>query len=64
MNERGETMAYLPQKKKRAIQINLKQYIDNPYRGSAFLASRKVIKQGLNQTFITLLRKYRTKFYI
>jgi len=53
----------LPEKKKRAIKISLRQYIDNPYRGSSFLASRRAIKIGLNHSFISLLQKYRTKFY-
>jgi len=53
----------LPAKKKTAIKINLRQYVDNPYRGSAFLASRKAIKAGLNQIFVKLLREHRTKFY-
>ena len=53
----------LPKKNKLPIKINLRQYIDNPYRGSAFLASRKAIKAGLNQTFIELLRTHRMKFF-
>lgn len=53
----------LPVKKKTAITINLRQYISNPYWGSAFLASRKAIKQGLSVTFTRLLASYRTKFY-
>jgi len=53
----------LPNKKKQPIKISMRQYIDNPYRGSAFLASRKAIKAGLQQTFIKLLREHRTKFY-
>ena len=53
----------LPAKKKTPIKISLRQYIDNPYRGSAFLASRKAIKSGLNLTFIKLLNTYRTQFF-
>jgi hypothetical protein len=53
----------LPAKKNKAIEISLRQYVSNPYRGSAFLASRKAIKAGLNQAFIELLRKDRMKFF-
>jgi hypothetical protein len=53
----------LPAKKKTPIKISIRQYIDNPYRGSAFLASRKAIKSGLNLTFIKLLNTYRTQFF-
>jgi hypothetical protein len=45
------------------IDITLKQYVDNPYRGSSFLASRRLIKQGLNSAYIEILRKYRSRFF-
>lgn len=41
----------------------MRQYVDNPYRGSSFLASRKTIKLGLNTAFINLLRNHRKEFY-
>lgn len=53
----------LPEKKKTPIRLSLRQYIDNPYKGSSFLSSRKAIKAGLNYSFVNLLQKYRTKFY-
>jgi hypothetical protein len=53
----------LPVKKNKAIKISLRQYVSNPYFGSAFLASRKAIKIGLNQEFIELLRRDRMKFF-
>lgn len=53
----------LPIKKNKAIEISLRQYVDNPYAGSAFLASRKAIKKGLNQDFVELLRRDRMKFF-
>lgn len=53
----------LPRKKKQSIDISIKQYINNPYRGSAFLASRQLIKRGLNQVFIELLNKNRRQFF-
>jgi hypothetical protein len=53
----------LPEMKKNRIELTLRQYVDNPYKGSAFLASRKAIKMGLNTTFIKLLQKYRSQFY-
>jgi hypothetical protein len=49
--------------KKQAINISMRQYVDNPYRGSAFLASRKAIKQGLNVTFVKLLSRFRQQFF-
>jgi hypothetical protein len=51
------------EKRKDPIKISIRQYVDNPYRGSAFLASRKVIKEGLNNTFIRLLQNYRSQFF-
>jgi hypothetical protein len=59
---RGDVMA-LPAKRSRPTKISIRQYVDNPYRGSAFLASRKYIKSGLNQAFIELLQKYRNLFF-
>jgi hypothetical protein len=53
----------LPKKVKQPIKINIRQYIDNPYRGSSFLASRKMIKQGLNVSFIKILQRFRTQFF-
>lgn len=44
-------------------KITLRQYIDNPSgKGSAYLANRGAIKQGLNLTFIKLLRESRKAF--
>lgn len=44
-------------------EITLRQYIDNPSgKGSAYLANRGAIKQGLNLTFIKLLRESRKAF--
>jgi hypothetical protein len=53
----------LPKKLKTPIKISIRQYIDNPYRGSSFLASRKMIKQGLNVSFIKILQQYRSQFF-
>lgn len=53
----------LPEKKKKPISISLRQYVDNPYKGSSYLASRKMIKEGLNRAFIGLLQNYRKQFY-
>ncbi len=44
-------------------KITLRQYIDNPSgKGSAYLAKRATIKQGLNLTFIKLLRESKRAF--
>jgi hypothetical protein len=51
------------EKRKEPIKISIRQYVDNPYRGSSFLASRKVIKEGLNGTFVKLLQNYRSQFF-
>jgi hypothetical protein len=60
----GRAMATkLPEKKNKPIKISMRQYIDNPYKGSAFLASRKAIKAGLNLSFINLIQKYRNLFF-
>ncbi len=53
----------IPEKKNKPIKISMRQYIDNPYKGSAFLASRKAIKAGLNLSFLNLIQKYRNLFY-
>jgi hypothetical protein len=46
-----------------ATTISLRQFIDNPSgRGSAFLAKRATIKDGLNMTYIKLLRENRRQF--
>lgn len=43
---------------------SIASYIANPTgKGSAYVASRGMIKQGLNLTFIKLLQKYRRHFY-
>ena len=34
------------EKNKDPIETSLRQYVDNPYSGSSFLASRKLIKHG------------------
>ncbi len=51
------------EKRKDPIKISIRQYVDNPYRGASFLASRKIIKEGLNRTFIKLLQNYRQQFF-
>ena len=53
----------LPKKKKAATHINIRQYIENPYKGSAYLASRKMIKQGLNIAFLKLFQKHKKQFF-
>jgi hypothetical protein len=51
-------------KKKQPVKTTIRQYVDNPSgRGSAYLASRKAIKQGLNSTFIKLLSRFRQQFF-
>lgn len=52
----------LPLKKYNPTRIHLRQYVSNPYKGSAFLASRAKIKDGLNMTFLKLLQNYRKEF--
>jgi len=50
--------------KKQPIKMSIRQYVDNPSgRGSAFLAKRATIKQGMNMTFIKLLQKHRQQFF-
>lgn len=46
------------------VTESIASYISNPTgRGSAYVASRAMIKQGLNITFVKLLQKYRRHFY-
>jgi hypothetical protein len=50
--------------KKQPIKMSIRQYVDNPSgKGSAFLAKRATIKQGMNMTFIKLLQKHRQQFF-
>lgn len=52
------------EKKKQPIKMSVRQYVDNPSgKGTAYLAKRSVIKQGLNLTFIKLLQRYRQHFF-
>ncbi len=44
-------------------KISLRQYVENPYKGSAFLASRQNIKRSLNSTFLKLLQHNRRQFF-
>lgn len=45
-------------------EISLTQFINNPTgKGSAYVAKRSAIKQGLNLTFVKLLKEYRNAFY-
>lgn len=47
-----------------AISMTLQQYVSNPTgKGTGYVAKRAIIKQGLNQTFIKLLRESRKAFY-
>ena len=47
-----------------SLNESIASYIANPTgKGSAYVANRSVIKQGLNLTFIKLLREYRRHFY-
>lgn len=47
-----------------ALHISIRQFTENPSgKGSAFLAKRAMIKQGLNATYIKLLNHYRRAFY-
>ena len=44
--------------------MSLMKYVSNPTRkGSAYVANRSAIKQGLNMTYIKLLRNFRRAFY-
>lgn len=46
------------------LKISLRQLVDNPTgKGSAYMAKRAMIKQGLNITYIKILSKYRKHFY-
>lgn len=46
------------------LKISLRQMVDNPSgKGSAYLAKRAMIKQGLNLTYIKILQRYRKQFY-
>lgn len=54
----------LPDKRKDPIRISLRQMIDNPTgKGSAYVASRKMIRQGMNLSFINLLHQFRRVFF-
>jgi hypothetical protein len=54
----------LPFKKNRPIEMSLRRFLDNPAGpGSAFLASRQIIKSGMNMAFIKLLQKHRNQFF-
>lgn len=44
--------------------MSLMKYVSNPTgKGSAYVANRSAIKQGLNMTYIKLLRNFRREFY-
>jgi len=46
------------------LKISLRQLVDNPSgKGSAYLAKRAMIKQGLNITYIKILNRFRKQFY-
>ena len=46
------------------LNISIRQFTENPSgKGSAFLAKRAMIKQGLNATYVKLLNHYRRAFY-
>ena len=50
--------------KEPASGITLSSYVSNPTgKGSAYVANRSAIKNGLNMTFIKLLREHRKQFY-
>ena len=54
----------LPKMKNQAVHIGLRQYVDNPSgKGSSYLASRKMIRQSLNVSFVQLLQRHRNVFY-
>ena len=54
----------LPFKKNRPVEMSLRRFLDNPAGpGSAFLASRQIIKSGMNMAFIKLLQRYRNQFF-
>ena len=45
-------------------QMSLMKYVSNPTgKGSAYVANRSAIKNGLNMEYIRLLREYRRAFY-
>lgn len=47
-----------------AAQVSLRSYVDNPTgKGSAYVANRSAIKQGLNLQFVKLLQNFRREFY-
>lgn len=49
---------------KKPVEMSIRQYIDNPSgKGTAYLAKRSTIKQGMNVTFIKLLQRYRQQFF-
>lgn len=51
-------------KENRALNESIASYIANPTgKGSAYVANRSVIKQGLNMAFIKLLQNFRRQFY-
>lgn len=67
-NIRNNNLNYLDKfsmsDKKERVHVSLRGYVDNPSgSGTAYLASRKLIKQSLNSEFIKLLREYRREFY-
>ena len=46
------------------LLISLRQLVDNPTgKGSAYVAKRSMIKQGLNATYLKILQRYRKQFY-
>jgi hypothetical protein len=50
--------------KKQPVEMSIRQYVDNPAgKGSAYLAKRSTIKQGMNVTFVKLLQRYRQQFF-
>lgn len=54
----------IPQSEPEKDFMTLTKYISNPTgKGSAYVANRSAIKNGLKMTFIKLLREYRREFY-
>ena len=46
------------------VRISLRQYMENPTgKGTAFVAKRALVRQGMIKTFVYLLQHYRKAFY-
>lgn len=60
----NETETTITQSKPKDDFMTLTKYVNNPTgKGSAYVANRAAIKNGLNMIYIKLLREHRREFY-